>query len=281
MNKTYWENAWDEIRQKSPGRARPQNEAAWGGYWDEVADEYLRDVIAEEPVYQGIIRFLVRQGTFRDGDRVLDVGCGPGTYALLFAERAKAVDALDPSVAMLAAMSREATRRSLSGIKALPVKWEDFAPDDRYDLAFSAMSPAIKDAATLRKLEACSSRSCCLVTYGENPDYGPVNDLWEPVVGERRATNAFLYVYPYNLLRETGRNPGLEMFGLERSKRVPVDRLVRQYVTYFGIFAAIDGRKERLIRDHFEARSDAGLYEVRTHVRLAAICWDVPGEPGP
>lgn len=280
MNKTKWEIAWDEARLKSPGRVRMQNEAAWAGYWDEVADEYLCDVIAGEPVYRAIISYLTRQGAFRDSDRVLDVGCGPGTYALIFAERARQVDALDSSAAMLAAMSREASHRGLAKLRPLQVKWEELVPEGRYDLAFSAMSPAVKDAPTLRKLEACSSRSCCLVTYGENPDYGPINDLWKAVIGKRPATNAFHYVYPYNLLREIDRKPVLEMFELERAKHVPVDRLGRQHVTYFGIFTAIDSRSERLIREYFESRSDAGLFEVKTHVRLAAICWDVPGRAG-
>ncbi|WP_292377368.1 class I SAM-dependent methyltransferase [Methanosarcina sp. UBA289] len=281
MNKTKWEIAWDEAQLKSSGRVRTQNEAAWAGYWDEVADEYLSDVIAGEPVYRAIVDHLTKQGAFRDGDSVLDIGCGPGTYALLFAERARQVDALDSSAAMLDAMLREAAHRGLSSLRPLQAKWEELVPEGKYDLAFSAMSPAIRDVETLLKLEACSTRSCCLVTYGENPDYGPINDLWGLVIGKRQATNAYHYVYPYNLLREIDRKPTLEMFVLERAKQVPVDRLVRQYVTYFSIFTTIDAHSERLIREYFEARSDTGLFEVKKHVRLAAICWDVPGEPGP
>lgn len=281
MNKTKWEIAWDEARLKSSGRVRKQNEAAWAGYWDEVADEYLGDVIAGEPVYRAIVDHLTKQGAFRDGDSVLDIGCGPGTYALLFAERARQVDALDSSAAMLDAMLWEAEHRGLDRLRPLQAKWEELVPKEKYDLAFSAMSPAVKDSETLLKLEACSARSCCLVTYGENPDYGPINDLWGLIIGERPATSAFHYIYPYNLLLEINRKPTLDMLVLERAKQVPVDRLVRQYVTYFSIFTAIDAHGERLIREYFEARSDVGLCEVKTHVRLAAICWDVPGDPGP
>jgi SAM-dependent methyltransferase len=281
MDKTYWENAWDEARLRSPGRARPENEAKWASYWDEVADEYLRDVLAEESAYRSVIDYLLCRNVFRPWDRVLDIGCGPGTYSLLFAEGALTIDALDPSAAMLAAMAKEASLRDLTGIRPFRARWDDFLPRRQYDLVFSAMSPGVRDTKSLLKMEACSVRSCCLVTYGQAPGYGPRNDLWELVVGEPPSSNPFLYVYPYNVLREGGREPGLEMFDLKRTKTVPVEQLVRQYVTYFGIFTGVDARKERLIRDYFEARSEDGLFEAKTQVRQAVISWAAPRESAP
>jgi len=181
---------------------------------------------------------------------------------------------------MLAAMAKESVRRRLMNIRPVLAKWEEYMPEEKYDLAFSAMSPAIKDGATLRKLESCSARSCCLVTYADNPDYGPITGLWEPVTGERKSENAFLYHYPYNLLKETGRAPVVEKFRLDHEKLVAVDRLVQEYVTYFSIFTKIDARKESLIREYFESASIGGTYKMKTRVGLAAICWDVEGDHG-
>lgn len=271
----YWENAWDEAVRKSPVRVKPGNEAAWAGYWEEVADEYLHDIIAEEPVYRSILSYLTDLSVFLPGDRVLDISCGPGTYALLFAEQSRSVDALDPSLAMLSALTAEAARRNLTGISAVAAGWEKFSSDGRYELVFSALSPAIRDSAALRKMESCSARSCCLITFGQAPQYGPRNDLWDLIVGERPATSASHYSYPYNVLREWDRNPELEIFDLVREKYVPVEQLIRQYATYFRIFTEVDAEKKRLIREYLEERSEGGLFQVQNRAKIAVISWQL------
>lgn len=279
MEKTYWENAWDEAKLASPTRTRPGNEACWGGFWDGLAEQYLREILAGEPFYRGIRDYLVEREVLRPGDRVLDVGCGPGTYALPFAEKASSVDALDPSGPMLAALAGEAARRGLANLKTMQARWEDFATPDRYDLVFSSMSPAISDTPTLLKMEALSCRSCCLITYGDAPEAPERKALWPQLVGDYRPSNMYMYTYPYNVLRERGREPGLRMFDQEERQLVPVEQMVKRFTDYFAIFTTLDAGKIGRIREYFEARAPGGLYEEKGHTRLAVISWDRPEEP--
>lgn len=62
-------------------------------------------------------------------ERVLDVGCGPGHTALLFATKAREVVALDPTQAMLDEARRLAAARSLGNIRFEQATAEDIPFD--------------------------------------------------------------------------------------------------------------------------------------------------------
>lgn len=87
-------------------------EAAIGAYWDERAESYSNGVCSELGDSRGEAwrRVLERVAcgpvleTRIDGmtPRVLDLGCGPGFFSVLFAQMDCAVDAIDASAEMLA-----------------------------------------------------------------------------------------------------------------------------------------------------------------------------------
>lgn len=276
LDKVDWVKAWDDDHRRSMGRADMQSDALWTRYWNTIADEYIKEFGATEPFYREIIEYLRRESMFRKGDEVLDVGCGPGNYSLLFAEDAGHVDALDSAGHMLEVLAGKAEKRRLGNVRAINSKWEDHAIEKKYDLVFSSMSPAIHDSGTLLKMERCSRRGCCLVTYGGTHEYPAIKDLWGSLVGEYRASDTYLYVYPYHVLSDMGRNPAVRMFEYGYGgHRMPVDMAVEHYTSFFSIFTAMDGLKIKKMRDYFNAESVDGCYTKETKLKLAVITWKV------
>ncbi len=100
--------------------------------WNQVSKSYVSYV---EP-FLGDFSDQVLSRLHLDGARVLDVACGPGTFALRAAPVAKTVDAVDFSGEMLAEL--EARIGKSSNIKTQYADGQDLPfPDNRFDIGVS------------------------------------------------------------------------------------------------------------------------------------------------
>jgi SAM-dependent methyltransferase len=96
----------------------------YAGTFDRVADDYAR----ERPAYP---EELVERACAGAG-HVLEVGCGTGQLTAAIAARGIAVHAIDPAPNMLRLAAR------IAGATFEQTRFEDFAPDTRYDAVLSA-----------------------------------------------------------------------------------------------------------------------------------------------
>ncbi|MFV0428358.1 MAG: methyltransferase domain-containing protein [Arachnia sp.] len=87
-----------------------------GNYWHSRAEDYddAAQHVADDPAFHRRWLQLLRANVAADGPQdVLDVGCGTGFMALLWAELGHRVLGVDQSEAMLAVAQRKATQRGL------------------------------------------------------------------------------------------------------------------------------------------------------------------------
>ena len=70
--------------------------AMWGSLWSHAPRDWARSEVQQAPVYEDVLR---RVGV--SGRRVLDVGCGAGTFLRLCADRGAEVSGLDAAAGML------------------------------------------------------------------------------------------------------------------------------------------------------------------------------------
>ena len=138
--------------------------------WNEVAGHYQKTVHEDNGGYPDqLIAFLKAQGMLIPGNRVADVGCGAGKYALRFAECGCDLLLLDIAENMM-----EYTLQNLASytirIDAAVCDWEEISLDEQgwrqsVDLAFAAMTPAVSTREDLEKLSAISRKGCFISKF--------------------------------------------------------------------------------------------------------------------
>ncbi len=260
---------------RASGEHPELNETSLKHYWDLRSKDYIEDTGIGPAVYRDIAEYLTREGVFMAGDTVLDVGCGPGTFSLLFAECAKAVFGLDVSDGMLSAMMSKAKASGTGNIRPICSSWEKYDSKKKFDLVFSSFCPAVNDAETLLKMEERSRRSCCCVTSACAGQFPPVNRLQELLAGEHLKYDPSDTLYLFNILYYSDRAPSLRTFKHDITICVPTDKLVNYFIAYFGMFMDMDRNKKNVVSDHIDSVSKDGVYRLSSHDTISVVHWDV------
>jgi SAM-dependent methyltransferase len=162
---------------------------------------------------------------------VLDVGSGPGRFALAIAPRVAEVVALDPSKAMLAILRREARRRSLTNLRTVEGRWPEAAGEvDPVDVAFSSyVLPIVEDApGFLRAMDAVARRHALLYLGAFTAD-AVVDPLWRHFHGTPRRPGP-TWLDAVAVLREIGIDPDVDVVEVPgRTRFATLAEAVRDY----------------------------------------------------
>lgn len=138
--------------------------------WDAAAGEYQAVFRLGLNKYNAsLLRFWQEEGMLFPGARFIDIGCGVGKYGTILAELGYDVTLTDISVKML-----EHARENMARYRT---PWTVYRCDFHeatgrepvfaggFDLAISTMSPAVCDAATVRKMSGMTRGWCFLARF--------------------------------------------------------------------------------------------------------------------
>jgi len=267
-----WEEEWSKAHEASPLKVTTENEAKWERYWSICAEQYGRDVEADRALYEAVVDHLVREGRLRTTDAVLDIGCGPGTYTIPLAQRARLVVGLDSAPGMIEELNRRASAQGLKNVRGTVGRWEDMDGSDS-DLVVCVLSPAVRDAKALLRMLSVSRRDCCYITAALGEEMRTRNELWQKVVGEFRPSNAYDVRFPLNILMERGLRPDLKHVSADFNTAARADVVISNYQAYFEIFTEMNEEKRTIVKDHILDRSENGLFHRKGRKVLAVITW--------
>ncbi|MFZ2960636.1 MAG: class I SAM-dependent methyltransferase [Candidatus Ozemobacteraceae bacterium] len=96
-------------------------------FWDEKS--LLFSQKAHNPDHRRDVETLLNRFTWDPCERVIDVGAGPGTFAIPLAQRVQHVTAIDASFGMLTELHKQASRENVSNIFTTPGRWLSFSPE--------------------------------------------------------------------------------------------------------------------------------------------------------
>lgn len=102
-----------------------QNAAA---FWDNAAGKYAKSPIADMDSYTYTLERT--KSYLSPNDRILEVGCGTGSTALLLADQVQHITASDLSANMIAIGSKKAQDQSVSNVKFVTAGLGDSALED-------------------------------------------------------------------------------------------------------------------------------------------------------
>ncbi|MDD1703476.1 MAG: class I SAM-dependent methyltransferase [Methanoregula sp.] len=117
------------------------------------------------------------------GSRVLDIGAGPGKYAVPLAGRGCGVTVVEPSPVMREALVENMRERGVTGITVIPKRWEDVTVEELggpFDAVIASYSLTMMDMGkALAKMQACCRGTVHLFWFLTSPAWVQVNrDLW-------------------------------------------------------------------------------------------------------
>jgi SAM-dependent methyltransferase len=117
------------------------------------------------------------------GSRVLDIGAGPGTYAVPLALQGCSVTAVEPSPVMRDLLKTRMKKEKVKNITIIPARWEDVelaALGETFDAVIASFSLTMMDmGGALAKMHACCRGTVHLFWFLTPPAWAKVNeDLW-------------------------------------------------------------------------------------------------------
>jgi len=191
-----------------------------------------------DPFLARLLRYSGRRTT------VVDVGAGPGRFALALAPHVARVVAVDPSAAMLDIVGGEADRLHLTNVDIVEGRWE--AVDvGRADVTFASyVLPVIEDAPRfLAKLDAVARRQV-LLYLGAFTNDAIVDPLWRHFHGRPRSPGPS-WLDAVAVVREMGIEPTVEVVE------------VRSHTRFATLDDAVDDQLDMLaLADTTENRGD-------------------------
>lgn len=245
-------------------------------------EAYVASVLKKR--VEKVIVILEQEGLLRPDTEILDVGCGPGTYALPFARQVKAVTALDAARVACRILEQKVRKEQLTNITVLERLWEDVdlageGLAGRFDLAFASLTPAVRDYETLIKLNQASRGYCCLVSRVGSCD--PVRqDLWRAILKQEQPKPDHNLVYIFNLLFTKGYCPTMRYFNVEWVEDQAVNGAAKMLCRHFWKYTEITPEVKEQILFYVQQHSVGGRLRFAVRTCFNVMTWRTDSQFG-
>lgn len=275
----FWDDAWGAAREQSlPDtlQARRQPEGANSEYWNRRATRFTTHT-QENGVMERIMKvvhMLGHKDALKRDSRVLDIGSGPGNYAIPIARRVHQVVALDPASEMLEILAKRAAEAEVANIVSVLQAWEDVDLDQAgwrgaFDAVLALMAPPFNGVANLHKmLAACRG---VLMAGGHLRRDDPVRrELWQELgLGEMPdfCPDPF---YAYHWLYASGYYPDLMMEHYYSLRQLTTEQARAELEDSVYPYLELTPAVSEQIREFVEQRARGGVF---LSARSAVIGW--------
>lgn len=213
-----------------------------------------------------------------DGSRVLDIGAGPGTYAIPLSKKGCNVTVVEPSPVMRELLETRMKKEKIKTITVIPRRWEDVEPAELggpYDAVIASFSLTMMDMGeALAKMHAICRGTVHLFWFLTEPAWAQVNqDLWPHLHGGNfpgEPTADWLWQILYEMGIYANIQP--EPKGIQ-SHYANVDEAVEEFRQRLNCTTPAH---EEIVRNYFQTvlRKNGESFILGSRTRSAHIWWN-------
>lgn len=251
-------------------------------FWNLRADEFNNHPSNDENEkrLEETMRLLSSRNLVHEHAKILDIGCGPGKYALAFARSAKRVEGIDISPQMLQYAMENAAQAHCDNVFFKLAAWEtvnltEYGWNRKFDLVFASMCPAISSGESLLKMCLASKGYCFLSGFVQRKDELR-DELYRAIYGKQPARRWGRNIYfAINVLLLSGYYPEVTYHDVEFEHRWPLERAVEIYSRQLQEknMAKLDINKQ--IGDYLQNIAPDGIVKEKVRAKIARLYWNV------
>lgn len=278
VSPVFWEDAWYEAKKISMMQKKRKTLEDTVNFWNQRAENFKENVMGEKGRHRvnRVLGWLELQGVPLEGIKVLDIGAGPGPFALAFAEKAEQVVALEPAENMTDTIRELINEKGINNIRIIQDTWEEVDLDKEglrgeFDLVFASMSPGINSWETIRKALECSKKYFYVSQFAGRRQSSVMEELWQEVFGEEMPLWSAHAIYILNLLYARGFSLDFRVWEEKRTARDTVEEAAAFFIKEIHLFGREEPYPEEDIRKFLEKRADSGVFSHEMKTRLGKI----------
>jgi SAM-dependent methyltransferase len=270
----FWTDAWQEVRETSTQAPSYGNKEGWQQFWNTYAELHALRNRQSRSIYNAVVEGLIADGVISAFSQILDIGCGPGTYTLPLATKARHVTGLDTAEQMLTTLRTEAIHEGLTcRITQQYGDWLDFPAEPAYDVVFAANTAAINDYDSLMKMNDVSRGVCCLIGFAGTYHIKVRTLLWEHLIGTPPEHAAFDIQYPFNILYQERYLPNLKFYSYRERYRETLAYMIEYYTGYFKLFGLEGPETRAKITDFLANRAVEDYCTELINTTIGVLWW--------
>ncbi len=280
----FWEEVWETSRKRSSSKKGVEGYQEYSvDKWNIRAKSFAKqtDGKTEQNRWKEVESFLAVNGvSLEAGAKVLDIGSGPGNFAIPFAKAGAKVWALDPAEKMIKILEEKIAQENLKGIKTITAMWEDIDLQKEgwlknFDIVFASMSPGINSKETLEKMMAASKKYCYLSSFAGTRQYPLQEEIAKEILGEDYKTYSPDIIYPFNLLYSMGYYPNIQFKENISHRDVLIEDIFDEIISHIGMYTQITKDIEITVKNHLHRQAVNGKVKKYTKSRIGMMIWEV------
>jgi SAM-dependent methyltransferase len=278
----FWEDRWQSFIDASPLNRRRNLHSSRIKRWNKMATGFAERTSGKQTTDNCLktIQWLKDQGALKPGDRVLDIGAGPGNWALLLAQTAAHVTALEPADAMADILQDRIDAKGISNITIDRRTWQavDLAKDQweaGFDLVFASMTPGIDGPANLRKMMAACRGFCYLSAFSGRGWLQWYDDLWRAVFNESIKDQPNDIIHSFNLVYAMGYRPNLQFDFREREMVLTREKAMEDYYAYLEGYTELTDEIKATVAAFVDERCENGTFTFQRNGCQGMMVWNI------
>jgi SAM-dependent methyltransferase len=285
-NSEPWKRYWLDAKRRSPvNRRERRGEGAEIERWNIRASGFAEHSESEESRDRRnrITSWLESEGALQRKFRVLDIGAGPGTYAVVLSRKVAEVTALEPAASMTSILKRRITEAGIDNIRITQRTWEEISLaaeswQHAFDLVFASMCPGVGDPGMVEKMIE-ASRNFCYLSGWSGSRWGNWGlsqcELWPQIFGEQLGDYPSDILYPFGLLYALGYRPELRFLQPRVHLEMDAEEAIRGLVVHFSRYEEITPAIRGTIRAYVHSYSQDGRFSQGYTTCQGFMLWQV------